>query len=154
MKTGAKFSKDRKYRYALWRIWNNSLPKAMFVGLNPSTADEIVNDPTVRRCIGFALSWGYGGLLMANIFAFRATDPKEMQRAKDPVGLKNNLWLRKLSQEAAIVICAWGDGGGFMDRGEKVMGMLDNIHCLKMNKSGVPTHPLYQPKSAKPIKLI
>ena len=154
MKAGAKFSIDRKYRYALWRIWNNSKPKAMFVGLNPSTADEIANDPTVRRCIGFAQSWGYGGLLMANIFAYRATDPKEMQRAKSPVGLKNNHWLRKLSQEAAIVICAWGDGGGFMGRGKKVLGMLDNIHCLKMNKSGFPTHPLYQPKSAKPIKLI
>lgn len=75
MKSDAELSKCRTYRYALWRTWDESKPFAMFVGLNPSTADELEDDPTIRRCINFSKLWGYGGLCMVNLFAYRATDP-------------------------------------------------------------------------------
>ncbi len=75
MKSDAELSKCRAYRYALWRTWDESKPFAMFVGLNPSTADELEDDPTIRRCINFSKLWGYGGLCMVNLFAYRATDP-------------------------------------------------------------------------------
>ena len=78
----AEFSPDKVYRYELWRIWDEALPVCMFIGLNPSTADETVDDPTIRRCINFAKEWGYGQLVMTNLFAFRATKPAEMMRAR------------------------------------------------------------------------
>jgi len=98
MKTDAKFSTCRKYRYALWRIWDDSKPYAMIVGLNPSTADETKNDPTISRCINFSKDWGYGGLCMANLFAFRATKPSVLMSSNDPVGSANDDWLKKLSR--------------------------------------------------------
>ena len=154
MKSNAKLSKDRKYRYALWRIWEESRPKVMFIGLNPSTADETEDDPTIRRCIGFARSWGYGGLIMANLFGFRATQPKDLMLAKDPIGPRNNRWLHSLSNEARIIIGAWGNGGSFLGRGENIMSKFKNLYVLKRTLSGHPVHPLYQPRSAMPEKLI
>ena len=98
LKTGAIFSGCRTYRYTLWRSWDRDKGDVMFIGLNPSTADETLNDPTVRRCINYAKSWGYGGIYMANMFAFRATDPKEMKQAKDPIGYRNDFWLMDMAQ--------------------------------------------------------
>ena len=86
--SNAKFSKDRAYRYALWRTWDDSLEKLLFIGLNPSTADEIKDDPTMRRCIRFSKDFGFGGFIMANIFAFRSTDPKKLKKIKNPIGKK------------------------------------------------------------------
>jgi len=86
MISDAKLSVCRKYRYALWRIWDKSKPIVLFISLNPSTADEKEDDPTIRRCIGFAKSWGYGGLCMANLFAYRTKSPSEMMSAKDRLG--------------------------------------------------------------------
>lgn len=100
------FSDCRKYRFALWRVWDDSLPRVMFIGLNPSTADESDDDPTLIRCIRYAKSWGYGGICMANLFAFRATDPKVMLSAKDPVGADNDRWLLELSQSSGLVVAA------------------------------------------------
>jgi hypothetical protein len=153
MKTDAKFSKDRIYRYALWRIWDDNLPKAMFIGLNPSTADETKDDPTVRRCRGFAKSWRFGGLIMANIFAYRATEPEIMKSTGDPIGPENDEWLLKLTQEATLVIGAWGNHGEFRGRGKAVLALIPHLHCLKMNKAGHPAHPLYLPSELEP-KLI
>lgn len=119
--TGAVFSPCRKYRYTLWRIWNKDLPSCLFVGLNPSTADETENDHTIRRCIGFTRDWGYGGLYMANLFAFRATDPAEMKASPDPIDPENDTWLKKLSKHTEITICAWGVHGAFMDRDKEVL---------------------------------
>lgn len=82
MKTGANLSECRRYRFSLWRIWDEALPYALFIGLNPSTADETANDPTITRCINFAKDWGYGGIYMANLFAYRATDPSEYMLRK------------------------------------------------------------------------
>lgn len=149
----AQLSEDRVYRYALWRKWD-ARPQAMFIGLNPSTADEVDDDPTIRRCVGFAKSWGYGGIIVANLFGFRATDPTELQKATDPVGPENDTWLCRLANDAGLVVAAWGDGGRFNDRGRTVMAMFSDMHCIKINKSGQPAHPLYLRGALKPMPLI
>ncbi len=151
MKNTAKLSRCRKYRYALWRTWDESLPYVMFVGLNPSTAAEKTDDPTLTRCINFAKFWGYGGVCMANLFAFRATAPSVMKSADNPVGQLNNKWLKQLAQEAGLVVAAWGNDGVYLGRSQKVVKMIPDLHCLKMNKSGEPAHPLYQKADRKPI---
>lgn len=154
MNNTAIFSECRNYRYALWRTWDATKPTVMFVGLNPSTADEITDDPTLTRCINFAKSWDYGGVCMANLFAFRATEPRAMKVARDPIGSENNEWLLRLSKDAALVVAAWGNDGSFLGRSRQVITLLPDMHCLKMNKSGEPAHPLYQPASLKPIVLL
>lgn len=154
MKTDAKLSECRKYRYALWRTWDESKPYAMFVGLNPSTADEREDDPTIRRCIGFATEWGYGGLCMANLFAYRATDPNKMFAAQDPIGPENDVWLEMLAKNAGIIVAAWGNHGAYLSRSKIVSALIPSLQCLKINKSGEPAHPLYQPKTAKPVSFV
>ena len=153
MKTDAKLSECRKYRYALWRTWDETKPYAMFIGLNPSTADEIEDDPTIRRCINFAKYWGYGGLCMANLFAYRTNDPSEMMAATDPVGADNDEWLIKLTKEAGAVVAVWGNKGSFLGRSKKVMKLVPNLHYLKINKSGEPAHPLYLRSDLKPMPM-
>jgi hypothetical protein len=143
MKGGATLSEDRKYRYALWRAWDQVKPHVLFVGLNPSTADETVDDPTVRRCIAFARGWGYGGVHIVNLFALRATDPEHLTRDADPIGPENDRWIRQSADAAALVICAWGNGGLFGNRGTQVLHMLENAYYLQMNSTGQPAHPLY-----------
>jgi hypothetical protein len=153
MRTDAKLSDCRKYRFALWRIWDESKPYAMFIGLNPSTADEIENDPTITRCINYAKSWDYGGLCMANLFAFRATEPTDMMAVIDPIGFGNDEWLVKLAENAGVVVAAWGNSGNYLNRSKQVTELLQNLHCLKMNKSGEPSHPLYQKSDLKPVPM-
>ena len=103
MKTYAELSNCRNYRYALWRTWDDEKGKAMFIGLNPSTADEIEDDRTIKRCISYAKQWGYGGIIMGNLFAYRTPSPAEMMMSNDPVGPENDTWLKRLSEEADIV---------------------------------------------------
>jgi len=153
MKNTAKLSECRKYRYALWRTWNDAKPTVMFIGLNPSTADETNDDATLIRCINFAKSWGYGGVSMANLFAFRTTDPEDMKAVKDPIGLNNDDWLIKLANEAELVIGAWGDNGSFLNRSNQILDLIPNLHYLKLNKSGEPAHPLYLSSELKPIPM-
>lgn len=145
------FSECRNYRYAIMREWDSSAPKVLFIGLNPSTADETTDDPTIRRCIGYAQSWGYGGLLMANLFAIRATDPKDMLSHPDPVGPLNNEWLMELSGQAGITVAAWGAHGGHRDRDEEIKKLISPLHCLAKTKQGKPRHPLYLPKHLTPV---
>jgi len=147
----ALFSKDRIYRYALWRTWDNSLPKVLFIGLNPSTADEIQDDPTNRRCKRYAQDWGYGGYIMSNIFSYRSTNPKKLTTIKDPIGPDNNYWLKKLHKEAELTIGAWGNYGNLLNRGEEIINLIDNLYCLKITKEGHPSHPLYLHSKLKPI---
>ena len=149
----AKFSKCRSYRYALWRMWDESKPYALFIGLNPSTADETEDDPTLRRCIDFAKSWEYGGVCMVNLFAYCATRPEDMKKAVDPIGPENDSWINQLASNAGVVIAAWGNEGAFEGRPTQIREMLPNMQCLKMNKGGEPAHPLYQPKSAMPVSM-
>jgi hypothetical protein len=148
------FSPCRTYRYVLWREWIGGDGYAMFIGLNPSTADETQDDPTIRRCIGYAKAWGYSGLCMTNLFAFRATDPKNMKAAADPVGPENDQHLGMLAQRADVVVAAWGASGAHLGRDAKVIAMLDqSLFCLARTKGGHPGHPLYLPKTLTPVPL-
>lgn len=149
----AVFSPCRKYRYALWRKWDDRLDAKMvaFIGLNPSTADETQDDPTIRRCIGFAKAWGYGSLCMLNLFAFRATDPKEMLAADDPVGPDNDFTIQRMSLRVDCV-AAWGTHGTHRGRDKAVRGMVENLHYLRLTKDGHPAHPLYLPATLTPQK--
>ena len=154
---GATFSPCRTYRYTLWRdleVLGWQSPRyAMFIGLNPSTADEVRDDPTIRRCMGFAKSWGFPRLCMTNLFAFRATDPAVMKAAADPIGPDNDRWLVALAHHAAVVVAAWGTHGTFRDRDKAVRLLLPGrLHCLRETKDGFPAHPLYLPKTLTPVR--
>jgi len=151
----ATLSQDRRYRYVLRRDWSGVLAPtgyAMVIGLNPSTADETVDDPTIRRCIAFAQAWGYSGLCMANLFAFRATQPKDMFAAEDPVGPDNNDWLLDCAAGAAIVVAAWGAHGTYRERDTWARASLGDLHYLRLTKDGHPGHPLYLPKDLRPAR--
>lgn len=149
MNRSAMFSEDRVYRYALWRVWAAERGYVLFIGLNPSTADETKDDPTVRRCIGFAKQWGYGGLCMANLFAYRATKPADMRRANQPEGSENNETLKNLANTAGIVVAAWGTNGPFRGRDKRIRAMITGMYCLGVTKEGHPKHPLYVPYDTK-----
>lgn len=148
---GALFSDCDTYRYRLWRLWDTELPTMNVIGLNPSTADATNDDPTIRRCIGFARAWGYGGLVMTNLFAFRATDPREMKRAADPVGPDNNRHLVDVARAAGMVIAAWGTHGTHVGRAQAVSALIDvPVYCLGRTKGAAPKHPLYLSKATQP----
>jgi hypothetical protein len=149
----AELSACRNYRYALWRSWDDSKPRVMFIGLNPSTADEAQDDPTLRRCMNYAQTWGYGSVCITNLFAFRATEPNDMKNAKNPIGPDNDKWLKKLVGESSLIVAAWGNDGSFLNRSTQVRKFLPPLHCLKCNKSGEPAHPLYQKANLSPIAL-
>ncbi len=150
MNTGAILSEDKKYRYQLWRIWDDKLPKIAIVGLNPSTADDTINDPSIIRCIGFTKSWGYGGFYMVNLFAYRATNPNELNEQIDPVGVDNDKHLIDIYSRVEKVICAWGNRGTLKDRNKEVLTFIDTPYCIKKNSNGEPAHPLYLKKSLVP----
>ena len=152
---GAIFSPCHTWRYQLHRIWQPEKPMAAFICLNPSTADEERNDPTVTRCVNYAHGWGYGGLVLLNIFAYRATDPRDLKAAPSPVGELNDLHILESASSAALVLAAWGAHGEFMGRGEQVQKLLFQagvrLYCLGKTNAGYPRHPLYLPKRLKPI---
>jgi hypothetical protein len=151
--SGAAFSEDRTYRYMLARAWDPNLSScAAFVGLNPSTADENVDDATVRRLMGFARSWGYGALVLVNLFAFRATDPRAMRRASDPIGVDNDRHILKYAGDASIVVACWGAHGSHLGRNAAVAKLLKDrpIFALRETKTGEPMHPLYLPAHLRP----
>jgi hypothetical protein len=142
-----------RYRYSLWRRWAPGDPYALFVLLNPSTADASIDDPTVRRCVAYARAWGYPRVCVANLFAFRATRPDQMMLAEDPIGPDNDRTLAELSRGAADVIAGWGVLGAFRGRGADVRARLlpAPLHVLKLTHHGHPGHPLYLPSSARPV---
>lgn len=156
--SGAVFSECRNYRYLLWRHWgyteNLHAQRLMIIGLNPSTADENTDDPTIRRCIQFAKSWGFGGIIMTNLFAIRATDPREMKQIFDPVGKQNDLYLKDYAANCGLVLAAWGSLGAHQGRDAEVFEMLNPIaklHCLGVTKYGFPRHPLYVRGDTLPV---
>ena len=122
--------------------------------LNPSTADETRLDPTVRRCVGYAMRWGYGGLVVGNIFAFRSTDPAGLRAAEDPVGPGNDAALVEMASRWGMVVCAWGGHGKFMGRGREVAKSVASeareLCALRLTASGDPGHPLYLPGNLLP----
>ena len=142
----AVYSDCENYRYRLTRIWQPDAGRALFVMLNPSTATEIQNDPTVERCERRARALGFGSFAVANIFAFRATDPRVMRAAPDPIGPENDAAILDLAQ-SAHVICAWGTHGAHLGRGPQVEALLRGtgyaLHHLGLTLSGAPKHPLY-----------
>lgn len=151
MQKGAKISQDKKYWYQLWRIWDNKLPTIAFIGLNPSYADEEVNDPTINWCIEFTKKWGYGGFYMINLFAFISTDPDKLSKQDNPVGLDNDNHIREIASKVEKVICAWGNYGIIQNRNIQVLNLIKEPYCIKINLSGQPAHPLYLKKELTPI---
>lgn len=154
----------RRYRFTLWREWDcdlltgcaDDLPNVhkplMVIGLNPSTADETKDDPTIRKCIGFAKRLGFGSLCMTNLFAFRATQPNDMKAVgARAIGEENNAWLQQCAAEAGMILAAWGKDGSHLGRDKQVAAMFPNLVCLGNNNDGSPKHPLYVPYEAKPV---
>lgn len=141
---GATLSACRRYRYLLTRSWNPSAPTVLFIGLNPSTADAEHDDATSRICMRYAQRWGFGTLLLANLFAWRATQPADLFAAARPIGPRNNHTLRALQAQAQLVICAWGAHGTHLGRDRAVLEMLHAPHCLTRLRGGQPGHPLYK----------
>ncbi|QCC59415.1 DUF1643 domain-containing protein [Natrinema thermotolerans] len=147
----ATFDEHRDYRYTLTRKWDESKPTLGWIMLNPSTADETEDDPTIRRCIGYAKDWGYGSITVGNLFALRATDPDELREHPDPVGGRNDDELQAVCEFADKVVAAWGANGDLYGRGREVGEILDaDLYALDTTKAGHPVHPLYQPKDAEP----
>lgn len=144
----AEISACRRYRYALRRKWASG-PQVLFVMLNPSVADGSVDDPTIRRCIGFARAWGFGSLAVGNLFALRTPDPRVLKRSRSPVGPENDARLRELQDSAALVIAAWGNHGAFRGRSSEVRGFLRAPHVLGLTRLGEPRHPLYVAAAAR-----
>ena len=156
----AVFSEDRRYRYTLRILWDDSKPLVQFIGLNPSTADEVKDDNTVRRCKRFAQRWNYGGIIMTNIFAFRSTDPRPMKAHPNPIGElgtftlgrrrftnRNDYYLALSRSEATECIAAWGNHGLHLGRSAAVLKLLDSLKCFRITKAKQPEHPLYMPYS-------
>lgn len=144
----AVFSECRTYRYLLLRIWDKQVPPLVLVMLNPSTADELNNDPTVERCVRRARALGAGGLIVVNIFAYRSTDPEALREVADPVGPENDHYiLQAITGPRFAVICAWGKDGLINGRQDAVrtliVGAGVQVMALGLNKDGTPTHPLY-----------
>lgn len=173
------FSKCEKYRYVLEREWETKWDnwlaemytpeqakgfdswrklkeqRVMFLMLNPSTADSEKLDPTCTRCRNYAMEWGYGGFFVCNLFGYRATKPKDMRSQADPVGVDNDMWIKRVCDASDLIICAWGMHGSLHNRDDKVIQYLprEKTYCLKVAKDGVtPVHPLYQAKNLLPLK--
>lgn len=150
----ATFSDCRTWRYVLWRRWDKNKLMAAFIGLNPSTADEITDDPTIRRCCDFARRWGFGGIYMLNLFAFRATDPKEMKAAQDPIGPDNDRCIAVCAFKAEKVIFCWGNHGAHLGRGKEIMGKIGPAECFGFTKAGEPKHPLYLRADSETVPVV
>lgn len=155
MRRAAVFDASGKYRYRLTRVWAPDAPRIAFVLLNPSTADHRRDDPTIRRCIGFARAWGFGGVEVVNLFAWRATLPRDLRRAREPVGTGNDRHLRTAARRAAWVVVAWGIHGAWRGRDRAALALLRRGGCaplcLGLTRDGQPRHVLYLPRETRPI---
>ena len=146
----ATFSDCGKYRYSLTRVLGEGPRLVMFVGLNPSTADGLQDDPTIRRCVGFARAWEFDVLLMANLHAFRSTDPRGLLTVADPVGPDNVDTVKKFSMRAETIVAAWG-ANQLHPVAEELgcwLAALPRTFCFGLTKNGSPKHPLYLPKDS------
>jgi hypothetical protein len=154
--SGATFSDCRKWRYALWRRWEEGGTDCVFIGLNPSTADEFQNDPTITRCIRFARDWGHARFVMLNLFGWRATLPKNMKAQAEPVGAENDTVIEQFTAGAHTIVAAWGNHGTYQERdilatyrrsGSAILA--DRLQCLEITGEGCPKHPLYVAAATK-----
>ncbi len=153
--SGAEFSDCRRYRYALWRIWDENKPKMMFIGLNPSTADETAPDPTITRVCGIAETNGFGGIYMMNCFPFVTADPDLLELNGDALDI-NNRHLKQIAEKCQEIVFAWGDFKVVKKEGRDLAmrAMFPNAKALHINKSGSPKHPLYCRKTSTLIPFI
>lgn len=142
---------DGDYRYWLTRTWDAAAEPMTWIMLNPSTADAETDDPTIRRCIGFAKAWGFGSFRVVNLFALRSTDPAALRSHPDPIGPKNDEYLRDATADVSLTVAAWGNHGAFLGRGYAVAASIPRLHVLNMTKEGQPAHPLYLPKTREPM---
>ena len=150
MQAKAVFSECRKYRYYLSRTWESQKASLVFIGMNPSTADEELDDRTTIKCITYAKSWGYGELIMLNLNAFVSSNPKELFNCKKPEGKDNWYWLVKTLAVHEKVILMWGNCPISVEKFSRLMDLIKQPLCFKQNKNGMPTHPLYLPLNLKP----
>lgn len=150
IRKSAILSNDRAYRYTLERIWTTRKPYCLFVCLNPSSANENYDDPTVRRCLSFSESFGCGGLIIVNLFAYRCVSPLNLFSAYDPVGSENDYYIKKMAADAGITIAAWGAHPVLPGRDEEVLPLLKEPQYLELTKNGYPRHPLYLKKDLRP----
>lgn len=157
------FSPCRRFRYSLEHSWDELMPRRriMWVGLNPSTADEQDLDPTLRRIRAFSQAWGFNAFVMTNLFAFRATDPRDMLAERDPVGIDNDWHLKQTAHRCGAVVACWGAHGSHLERDHAVVALLaDNLsaplQCLGHNRDGSPCHPLYLPRETplRPFEML
>lgn len=157
MERTALFSPCGRYRYRLGRRWGDGRGGAtvLWIMLNPSTADEQRDDPTIRRCIGFSRAWGFGAAEMVNLFALRSTDPGVLRVVADPVGPANGAHILEAAGEAAVLIAAWGGDRFAQARGGEILSHLRDrpVWCLGLTQSGAPRHPLYVPGRVRRIRL-
>jgi hypothetical protein len=158
-----------RYRYQLTRkVRDDSSRIVNFIMLNPSTADANEDDPTIRRCIGYAKAWGCGKLIVTNLFAVRATDPEDMLATDDPVGEENDRYIKSSAEDAfniyakafdepnGLVVCAWGNHGAYMGQDLTTLGWIGHYNpmALRVSKTGQPAHPLYLPKNLQPAPYV
>ena len=146
MQKGATLDPTGRYRYLLWRQWAADRPAVGFVMLNPSTADAIADDPTIRRCLRFAQSWGKGSLWIVNLFAYRTPKPQHLRQVADPIGPDNDRYLLKTQQQVQTLVAAWGNWGNLQNRDRTVLQLLQKkgrLYCLGITQRQQPRHPLY-----------
>lgn len=154
----AEFSADKRYRYTLSREFQGGSGAVAWIMLNPSTATATEDDPTIRRCIGFSRAWGYRQLYILNLFAFRATDPKELLKTESPIGPYNDEWIRNILSQADMIVCAWGAKAAEVDKGRAADVVLvavttkKPVRCLGTTKDGYPKHPLYLAANTKLVE--
>lgn len=151
----AELSTDGEHRLVLGRQWRDDLPVVAFIGLNPSTADAHEDDPTVRRCVGFARAWGYGGVVLANLYTFRAADPRVLAACKTPLTFGADNALRDVAEHASLLIEAWGAHpmASSTGRDRHVRALLAGRApraVLGLTQDGAPRHPLYAPAGTLP----
>lgn len=159
---GALLSPCERYRYRLWRTWNDEHPPLLWIMLNPSTADATRDDATIRVCAARAMRMGYGGIDVVNLFALRATDPQELYRAEHPISDPNdpgrNDWEIRDLLHSRHVVCAWGAHGRHLNRGEFVLRMIRAAgvipQALRLTKAGQPCHPLRIPYGQPLVLLV
>jgi hypothetical protein len=154
MKAGATLSPCRRYRYALWREWDETLPTVVFCGLNPSTADETKDDPTIRRELGYARDWSFGRLVKVNAYGWRSVNPRMILEREDPIGPENTATVLYWAMRCALFVAAWGNH--IRDRDAFVLRTLLRqagvpLHVLRLTGKGNPHHPLYLPRNLRPV---
>lgn len=149
---GAIFSEDGKYRYALWRSWSQYRKPLMFIGLNPSTANGTMNDPTITRLMARADQEGFGGLLAGNLYALVSSNPSVLLGEGDTIGPETDDYLLKMIGMTGRVLCAWGSFSAAKDRAEEVIKLVVEPYCLGINAGGAPKHPLYIPYDKQMVR--